>query len=113
MNCGIAECSFGLGGMAGDASWRNGAVMTPRILSRRLRSDQDERLRRKNALIDEAMERYVEWREECAAVYDAYANWTNAPTEETDLPFAAYSAALDREQSAATVYGRALKRLEE
>jgi predicted aminopeptidase len=87
--------------------------MTPKILSRRSRPDPDERLRRKNALIDEAMERYVEWREECAAVYDAYANWTNAPMEEADLPFAAYSAALDREQSAATVYGRALARLED
>jgi hypothetical protein len=79
----------------------------------RLRSDRDEPLRRESALIDEAMERYVEWREECAAVYAAYANWTNAPMEETDLPFAAYSAALDREQSAATVYGRALERLED
>jgi predicted aminopeptidase len=86
--------------------------MTPRLLSMRLRPDRDERLRRKNALIDEAIDRYVEWREECAAVYDAYANWTDAPMEETDLPFAAYSAALDREQSAATVYGRALRRLE-
>jgi hypothetical protein len=65
-----------------------------------------------SALVDQAMERYVEWREECAAVNDAYANWTHAPMEEADLPFVAYSAALDREQSAATVYGRALKRLE-
>ena len=86
--------------------------MTPRILSLRLRPDRDAQLERKNALIDEAMGRYVEWREECETVYDAYANWTNAPTEETDLPFAAYTAALDREQSAATVYGRALERLE-
>lgn len=78
----------------------------------RLRGARDEQLRRKNALIDEVMERYVEWREECETVYDAYANWTNAPMDETDLPFAAYSAALDREQSAATVYGRALERLE-
>jgi hypothetical protein len=90
---------------------RKGALMSPNFLSMRLRPDRDERLRRKNALIDEAMDRYVEWREECAAVYDAYAYWTNAPMEETDLPFAAYSAALDREQSAATVYGRALERL--
>jgi hypothetical protein len=85
--------------------------MTPWLLSIRTRPDRHERLRRKNALIDEAMERYVEWREESAGVDDAYANWTNAPTEEPDLPFAAYSAALDREQSAATVYGRALERL--
>ena len=77
----------------------------------RLRPDRDAQLKRKNALIDQAMERYVEWREECATVSDAYASWTNAPTEETDLPFAAYTAALDREQSAATVYGRALERL--
>ena len=98
--------------MARPSSSRNGALMTPKILSRRLRPNSDERLRRKNALIDEAIDRYVEWREECAAVYDAYANWTNAPTEETELPFAAYSAALDREQSAATVYGRAVERLE-
>jgi hypothetical protein len=85
--------------------------MSPNFLSMRLRPDRDARLRRKNALIDEAMDRYVEWREECAAVCDAYAYWTNAPMEETDLPFAAYSAALDREQSAATVYGRALERV--
>jgi hypothetical protein len=87
--------------------------MSPKILSRRLRGDRDEQLRRKSALIDEAMERYVEWRQTCEAVYEAYANWTNAPAEETDLPFAAYSAALDREQSAATVYGRALERVED
>ena len=87
--------------------------MTPRILSMRLRPDRDAQLKRKNALIDQAMERYVEWREECATVSDAYANWTNAPTDETDVPFAAYTAALDREQSAATVYGRALERLEQ
>ena len=98
--------------MARPSSSRHGALVTPKILSRRLRANPDERLRRKNALIDEAIDRYVEWREECAAVYDAYANWTNAPMEETDLPFAAYSAALDREQSAATVYGRAVERLE-
>jgi hypothetical protein len=110
---GIAQWSFGLRGMARAASSRNGALMTPKILSRRFRPHRDERLRRKNALIDEAMDRYVEWREECAAVNDAYAYWTNAPMEETDLPFAAYSAALDREQSAATVYGRALERLED
>jgi hypothetical protein len=99
--------------MARATGSRNGAHMTPRILSKRLRQDRDARSSRKNALIDEAMERYVEWREECAAVNDAYANWTKAPVEEPDLPFVAYSAALDREQSAAKVYGRALDRIRE
>src|SRR5258705_10084076 len=97
---GIAERNLGRRGMARASSSRNGAPMTPKILSTRFRPDRDERLRRKNALIDEVMERYVEWREECATVYDAYANWSNAPMEETDLPFAAYTAALDREPSA-------------
>jgi hypothetical protein len=86
--------------------------MTPKILSRRSRPDPDERLRRKNALIDEAMDSYVEWREECEAVHNAYANWLSAPAEEGRVPFAAYGAALDREQSAAAVYQRALGRLE-
>jgi hypothetical protein len=62
-------------------------------------------------LVDEAMERYVEWREECLAVEHAYANWASSPSDTAELPFAAYSAALDREQSAATVYRRAIERL--
>jgi hypothetical protein len=98
--------------MAGAARSRNGGPMFPRILPRQSLPDRDERERRQSALTDEAIARYVEWREECATVYDAYAKWTNAPTDKTDLPFAAYIAALDREQSAATVYGRALRRLE-
>ena len=77
--------------------------MTPRILSR---SSQ------RHALIDQAMERYVEWREECAAVQDAYTNWASAPAGEVDLPYAAYGAALDREQSAAASYSRAIVCLE-
>jgi hypothetical protein len=85
--------------------------MAPRILSRRARRDTDDQLAR-SALVDEAMERYVEWREECIAVGDAYANWTSAPPDESELPFVAYRAALDREQSAAAVYGSALDRLE-
>jgi hypothetical protein len=89
----------------------DGAPVTPKTLFRRFRADQEELVRRKNALVDEAMERYVEWREESEAVYDAYTFWTNTPIEEPDLPFAAYSAALDREQSAAKVYGHALERL--
>jgi hypothetical protein len=81
------------------------------FLSQRLLEDPQEGDLARSELVDEAMERYVEWREECVAVEDAYANWTNSPTEAAELPFAAYSAALDREQSAATVYGRAIERL--
>jgi hypothetical protein len=82
---------------------RKAAAMTPKILSRRSP---------RHALVDEAMERYVEWRQECAAVEDAYTNWSSAPARDAELPYAAYGAALDREQSAAALYGRALVRLE-
>jgi hypothetical protein len=75
--------------------------MTPKILSRHSQ---------RHALADEAMERYVEWREECAAVEDAYTNWSSAAAGEAELPYAAYGAALDREQSAAALYGRTLAR---
>jgi hypothetical protein len=67
--------------------------------------------RSKSELVDEAMECYVDWREECAAVESAYGRWSSASPEGAELPYAAYSAALDREQSAAGVYRRALERL--
>jgi hypothetical protein len=85
--------------------------MTPWLLSILSREDPRKEELARSVLVDEAMERYVEWREECGAVEDAYANWSSASPEEAELPFAAYSAALDREQSAATVYHRAIDRL--
>ena len=88
--------------MAPTKGSRKGAGMAPKILSRRSQ---------RHARLDEAMERYVEWREECAAVEEAYTNWSSAPAGEAKLPYAAYGAALDREQSAAALYGRALVRL--
>jgi hypothetical protein len=30
-------------------------------------------------LVDEAVDAYVDWRDERACVWDAYARWTNAP----------------------------------
>jgi hypothetical protein len=65
----------------------------------------------KRELAADAMDCYVDWREECAAVEAAYARWSSSHPEEAELPHAAYSAALDREQSAAGVYHRALDRL--
>ena len=85
--------------------------MAPKILSRRAGRQPKEPLARKH-LFDQAMERYVEWREECLLVEDAYRNWSMAPAEASELPFAAYGAALDREESAAAVYGAAVDRLE-
>lgn len=53
---------------------------------------------------------YAEWRMSCTSVWAAYRNWANAPEADADLAHAAYAAALDREDAAARVYSRLMKR---
>ncbi len=60
-------------------------------------------------LVDAVVERYVTWREQNIAVDTAYANWTRAPTSDRQTTFAAYLAALDREEHAAAAYERILE----
>lgn len=55
-------------------------------------------------LVDEAMEAYVDWREECAEVWNAYERWARPPKIDDAGAFAAYRAALDREESASHAY---------
>ena len=43
----------------------------------------------------------------------AYGLWSRAPRTEGALPFAAYSAALDREERAAIVYRSVIDRIEQ
>jgi hypothetical protein len=52
--------------------------------------------------VDAFVERYVAWREECAAVETAYQQWTHSHSERLgrELAFVAYRAALDREEKA-------------
>ena len=64
------------------------------------------------ALIDAVLDGYVAWREESAAVQAAYGNWLQVAREERVLAFAAYSAALDREEYAAGEYRRLIERAE-
>ena len=63
------------------------------------------------ALIDAMMDAYVDWREECLFVADAYHRWVEADSDRV-LAFAAYRAALDREQHASFVYARWVGRVE-
>jgi hypothetical protein len=56
-------------------------------------------------LLDALICVYVSWREECAAVTRAYQDWTAAQAGDGKLAHAAYVAALDREEKAATMYG--------
>ena len=55
-------------------------------------------------LVNAAFDAYVEWREECAEVWDAYARWAHAPDIDAAGAFVAYRAALDREESASHAY---------
>jgi hypothetical protein len=53
---------------------------------------------------------YAEWRMSSASVRAAYRQWSNAPRTDAHLAYAAYTAALDREDAAARVYSLLSKR---
>ena len=59
-------------------------------------------------LADRAFQHYLDWRDETATLEDAYDRWVRAPREERTFAFAAYMAALDREEHAAVRYEAAL-----
>ncbi len=54
--------------------------------------------------VDALVLAYVEWREESTAVRQVYAWWTSGGSEHAARAHAAYHAALDREEAAATAY---------
>ncbi len=62
-------------------------------------------------LIDDLVEMYVEWREECLALRKPWERWSTVPVAERELAFAAYRAALDREEQASVVYADRLTRI--
>jgi hypothetical protein len=53
---------------------------------------------------------YAEWRMSCTSVWAAYRQWSSAPKTDAELAYAAYTAALDREDASASVYSRLMKR---
>ncbi|HUE28407.1 MAG TPA: hypothetical protein VMP89_16650 [Solirubrobacteraceae bacterium] len=57
-------------------------------------------------MVDELMDDYVSWREACAAVAVSYEDWRRSDRPDGKLAFAAYVAALDREEQAAAAYQR-------
>jgi hypothetical protein len=65
-----------------------------------------------NQAVDEVVDAYVDWRQECITVWEAYQRWRSAARDDGALAFRAYLAALDREERAAEVYGRVLGALE-
>jgi hypothetical protein len=63
-------------------------------------------------LVDRMMDTYVEWREHAGLVTEAYACWCDASADERTVRFAAYLAALDQEQAAASEHREAVSRLQ-
>jgi hypothetical protein len=62
-------------------------------------------------LVDDVIDAYVDWQEERMWVWDAYHRWTRAARDDAALAFAAYGAALDREERASARYAGGLSRL--
>jgi hypothetical protein len=54
--------------------------------------------------VDRAMDAYIQWRNECIAVRDAYSHWAAARGTNVALAFQAYAVALDREELASERY---------
>jgi hypothetical protein len=55
-------------------------------------------------LVDEALNAYLDWQEESAEVWEAFARWDCAENGDASFAFSAYRAALDREEHASRVY---------
>lgn len=62
-------------------------------------------------LVDQAVDAYVDWREECTAVWRAYGWWRGATAVDAPLAFSAYRAAIDREECAARVSAALMTRI--
>jgi hypothetical protein len=65
-----------------------------------------------NAAVGDALvDRYVDWREECSAVRVAYERWYQSDRRDSATAFAAYGAALDREERAGDAYAELVRRV--
>jgi hypothetical protein len=62
-------------------------------------------------LMNQAMDAYARWRDQCSAVDVAYRHWAAARGHDSAVWFTAYCAALDREEHAAERYERLIGRV--
>lgn len=65
---------------------------------------------RRRAAVDSALAAYREWSNESVAVRLAYRAWRGASALDEPRAFSAYRAALDREEAAAVLYARRMRR---
>ena len=64
-----------------------------------------------NGLVGDAVDAYLDWRDECDAVWEASDRWARAAATDAPTAVSAYLAALDREEHAANVYADAITRI--
>jgi hypothetical protein len=57
-----------------------------------------------NVMTDAYVEAYAEWVDESIGVQEAYESWSSAASGDARLAFAAYRAALDREEHASKCF---------
>ncbi|MCW3065298.1 MAG: hypothetical protein JWN32_2470 [Solirubrobacterales bacterium] len=102
-------------GIGRDADTRDSSC----VMSRKRTSAQDAVLVASDASedrfpwrTDQFLETYVCWREECELVKLAYESWRGSSAKDQKLAFAAYYAALDREQQAARLLAAASERID-
>jgi hypothetical protein len=62
-------------------------------------------------LVGDAVDAYLDWREECDAVWEASDRWAQASATDAPTAVSAYLTALDREERAANVYAGAITRI--
>jgi hypothetical protein len=63
-------------------------------------------------VVDRLIELYCDWRTVCAEVRAAWKRFLDASASDRDIAFAAYCAALDREQSTSEEYARQVRLVE-
>jgi hypothetical protein len=66
---------------------------------------------RRQRLVHAAMDAYLAWRDECAAVSDAFRRWADAARSDAALAWRKYEVALDREEEASVLYADLVRRL--
>jgi hypothetical protein len=63
--------------------------------------------------VDKMIDAYVDWHEACRLVGDTYRIWSNATGPYVTAAFRWYVTALDREERAAEIYARLVRRVGE
>jgi len=69
------------------------------------------RKRTETRLVDRTIGAYVEWREACGLVHDAYRSWASGTGPRARVAFLQYTAALEAEEWAAELYASLVRRI--